>query len=135
MATSIFGKDTSCTSALRPGQFVTGARLVGEALYRRLSTPRGMLRGGDDEESYGFDLLGVIGSTQSDADAIALQGKIRNEALKDERIIDAQVTVTLTRNGPAVSLDVLIEVTTGAGPFTLNIGVDEATVELLNLAA
>lgn len=133
MATS-FGKDVSCTNGLRPGQFVTGTRLVAEAAYRRLTTPRGMLRGGEDEANYGLDLLDAIGSVASQSAALALGGSIRNELLKDERIESVDAAVVLTRNGPAHELDITIEAETREGPFTLTIAVDEVSVQLLDIS-
>lgn len=134
MAVSGFGKDTSCTSALRPGQFVTGVRLVAEAAYRRLTTPRGMLRGGDEEADYGLDLLDSIGGVASESNAKALGGRIRNELLKDERIESVDVTVVLSQVGPASELDITIEAATREGPFTLTVAVDEVSVELIGIA-
>ena len=132
-ATTDFGRDTSCTTSLRTGRFATGARLVGEAAFRRLTTPRGMLRGGEDEANYGLDLTALCGSTNPDRDAAALPGRVRAELTKDERIQSVETTVTVTKDGPEITFDILIEAVTAAGPFTLQIGIDELTVELLNL--
>lgn len=134
MAVSGFGRDTSCTSSLRPGQRVTGVRLVAEAAYRRLTTPRGMLRGGEDEENYGLDLLDMIGAIASNSDAAALGGRVRNELLKDDRIETVEATVILSRVGPAALLQITIAVVTREGPFTLAIAVDEVSVQLLNIS-
>ena len=135
MTVSGFGKDTSCTTVLRPGQFVTGPRLVAEAAFRRLTTPRGMLRGGEEEANYGLDLLDMIGAVSSKSDAIALGGKIRNELLKDERIESVDASVLLTRDGPASTLEITVEAVTREGPFALTISVDEVSVQLLNISA
>lgn len=134
MAVSGFGRDTSCTSSLRPGQFVTGVRLVAEAAYRRLTTPRGMLRGGEDEANYGLDLLDMIGAVATKSDAVALGGRIRNELLKDERIESVDATVVLSRSGPATELDITVDVVTREGPFALTIRVDEVSVQLLGIS-
>jgi hypothetical protein len=131
--TTNFGRDISCADALRTGRFATKARLVGEAAYRRLTTPRGMLRGGEEEQNYGLDLTELIGSTSTKADAAALPGRIRAELQKDDRIESVDVTVTEVTEGPSTSFVVAIEATTGAGPFTLTVGVDEVSVELLGL--
>ncbi|MCL2724860.1 MAG: hypothetical protein FWD69_10535 [Polyangiaceae bacterium] len=132
-AVSGFGLDTSCTTSIRSGQFVSGPRLVAEAAYRRLTTPRGMLRGGDDERNYGFDMSELIGSVSTDSDAVSLEGKIRNELFKDERILTVDVNVTVTTSGPAVAFDVEIKATTREGPFTLAVRVSEVSVELLGI--
>lgn len=132
---TFFGRDTSCTDSLRTGRFATGARLVGEAAYRRLTTPRGMLRGGEEEQNYGLDLNDYCGSTNPTQDAAALPGRIEAELTKDERIISVSTTVTVTTVGPATTFDIVIEAGTRAGPFTLQIGIDQLTVELVGLKA
>ncbi len=58
-----FGREISCTDSLKTGRFSTGARLVAEAAYRRLTTPRGTLRGGEEEANYGIDLTEMCGAT------------------------------------------------------------------------
>lgn len=128
-----FGVDTSCTNALRPGQRVSGVRLVAEAAYRRLTTPRGMLRGGEDEANYGFDLLETIGSVTTKSQAASIGGRIRNELLKDERIETVNVEVVVMTNGPSSMLDVTIEAVTREGPFTLVLAVGELSVDLLDI--
>jgi len=128
-----FGRDLSCTDSLRTGRYVTGARLVAEAAYRRLTTPRGMLRGGEEEATYGLDLSELVGSVASDADAATLAGRIEAELLKDDRIESVAVTVTATREGPSTTFVVAIRATTAAGPFDLTLGVDGVTVDLLGL--
>lgn len=134
MAVSGFGRDTSCTSSLRPGVRVTGVRLVAEAAYRRLTTPRGMLRGGEDEANYGLDLLDMIGAVASQSNTTALGGRIRNELLKDERIETVDVTVVLERIGPSTELHIEIEAETREGPFSLAIVVDDVSVQLLDIS-
>lgn len=130
-----FGKDTSCTDALRPGVIVSGARLVGEAAYRRLTTPRGMLRGGDEEASYGFDVFELIGAVSSKSAIAAIPGRVRNELLKDERILNVEVTPTVRTDGPVTSILLEVRATTDDGPFTLTLTVDETSTELLGIAA
>lgn len=133
MATA-FGKDTSCTGSLRPGVVVTGVRLVGEAIFRRLTTPRGMLRGGEQEADYGLDMLELVGASVTPGDIAALPGRVRNEVLKDPRIVSVEVTATTTKVGPATTLTLVISCVTGEGPFDLTVGVDEASVELLGIS-
>jgi hypothetical protein len=135
-ATTYFGRETSCTTELRTGRFVTGPRLVAEACYRRLTTPRGMLRGGEEEASYGINLMDLVGSTQSKAEAAALPGRIRTELEKDERIESVTVSILETRSASGdIALSISIEAVTGVGPFTLTLLASDVTVELLGIAA
>ena len=130
-----YGKDTSCTTAIRSGRFATGSRLVAEAAYRRLTTPRGMLRGGEEEADYGLDLTELIGSAATKSDAAALGGRIRSELSKDERIIGVTVDVVATTVGPVTTFLIDVSAQTTSGPFVLNIGINEETVELLGIKA
>lgn len=132
MATD-FGRDISCTTGMRTGRFAVGNRLVAEACYRRLTTPRGSLRGGEAEKNYGLDLTELIGSVSTAFEAAALPGRIAAELKKDERVRTVQTTVTPTQNGPGVEFDIAIEVTTALGPFTLKLSVDEVSVDLLGI--
>lgn len=135
MAADSFGRDTSCMTSLRTGQFVSGVRLIVEADYRRLTTPRGMLRGGEAEQGYGFDLTEKIGSVATKNDAKALEGEIRNELMKDERHESVSVVVHSITRGPKTTFQVRINAITTEGPFELALLVSEVTVEVIGVAA
>lgn len=126
--------DTSCTDALKPGRLVTGKRLDAEAFYRRITTPRGTLRGGEDEANYGIDLPGLIGKIASPSHIAALPGQIKNELLKDERVIDVAVTVEATAQGPSTTYQIKIIVQTDDGAVELLLSVDNVTAELLGIS-
>lgn len=128
-----FGKDTSCTNGLRTGQYSSGLRLRGEALYRRFRTPRGSLRGGEEEQNYGLDLLELIGSVSTANDIAALQGKIQAEALKDPTIQTVAVSVLSNTDGPSTTYTINISADTDQGPFDLVISASAASVELLQI--
>lgn len=129
-----YGRDVSCTDSMKTGRFATGVRLVAEAAYRRLITPRGMLRGGEEEANYGLDLTELCGTTNPTATAASLGGRIRAELLKDERIESVDVDVlTTTTAASEVSFTITIAAVTGAGPFTLQVLASTVTVELLGI--
>lgn len=133
-STTNFGRDTSCTSSLRTGRFVTGARLVGEAAWRRLNTRRGLLRGGEKEANYGIDLSELVGSVQAKSDEAALPGRIQSELEKDERIDSVAVSVlATTTTAGLVSFEITIDAETKSGPFQLVIAASAVTVDLLRL--
>jgi len=131
--TANFGRDTSCTSSLKTGRFVTGARLVAEAAYRRLTTPRGMLRGAEEEANYGIDLAELIGNVNPKAAAAALPERIRAELSKDERIDSVAVDVLISVVGPATTFVITVTCGTAAGPFELQLEASDVTVELLGI--
>jgi len=129
-----YGRDVSCTTSLRSGRTVSGTRLVAEACYRRLTTPRGMLRGGEEEANYGLDLTELVGHSNPARLAASLPSKIRSELTKDERIVDATVTVETVTDGPSTSFIVTIEVETDdAETFDLVLSVSDVSVELLGI--
>lgn len=134
MATT-FGKDVSCTDEMRSGRFASGLRLVAEACYRRLITPRGDLRGGDNEDNYGIDLTSLVGASNPKQVAAALPGRIQNELTKDERVVDVEVDIVQTVAGPSTSFVITILVETTEGPFSLTLAASDVTVSLLGIAA
>ncbi len=128
------GRDITCTKSLGSGRFASGVRLVAEACYRRLTTPRGLLRGGEEEANYGLDLTSLCGSTNPKAIAASLPGRIDSELRKDERVESVEVDVLQTTAGGLVSFAITISVVTGAGPFTLQLLASSVTVELLGIS-
>jgi hypothetical protein len=134
MAVGDYGRDISCTTSLRTGRLSSGLVLLGEAAYRRITTPRGALRGGEDESIYGIDLLDMIGDASSRQATARLPAQIQNELLKDVRFADVQVSVTSSADGPSVSYLILISITASGGEsFTLRVGVDEVSSQLLGI--
>lgn len=128
-----YGRDISVTQSLRTGRFATNLQLVGEACYRRLTTPRGMLRGGEDEANYGLDLTDLIGSSNPLQLSQTLPGRIRSELLKDERVDGVDVSLTRSVSGPSTTFNIVIDVTTAAGPFTLQLLATAVTTSLLGI--
>jgi hypothetical protein len=129
-----YGRDNDCTTSVKTGRFVTGSRLVAQALYRRLTTPRGMLRGGEEEQNFGLDLTELCGSVRPKLAAAALPAQIRSEALKDERIESVDVDVLIVEDGPIVTFTITINAVTGVGPFTLQLTASAVTVQLLGIS-
>lgn len=130
-----YGKDMSALDAVRAGTLVSGARLVAEAAYRRLTTPPGTLQGGPAEEDYGIDLPGYVGMLDSRATQLALPGIVRAELLKDDRL--ASVDVTVARETlPAAGVRYLVRVTGTTSldeDFTLTVAVNDVSAEFLGI--
>jgi len=118
---------------MRSGRYATGVRLVAEACYRRLTTPRGMLYGGEEEQNYGLDITSLVGTSSAKADAASLPGRIEAELRKDERIDTVKVTIDEIATAGEISWVVTIDVVTAEGPFALQIGVSEVTAQLLGI--
>lgn len=137
MATG-FGFDTSCAERLSTGRMVRGRELVAQAVYRRLTTPRGSLTWGAEHLAYGLDLRAMVGRVGVDAAARALPAQIRNELVKDDRISDVRVTIRVVGSGVERGLDVEITVSTfdEGDDFDLTLSVTAARTLLtsVNLA-
>ncbi len=130
-----FGRDTSCATALRTGRLSTGRQLLAEAAYRRITTPRGMLRGGEQETNYGIDITSFVGTSEPRKLAASLPVIVRAELLKDERFIDVDVNLSVTEEGPVTEFDLSIVLTDTDGPFTFKVGVDEVSARFLGIEA
>ena len=127
-----FGRDISCTDGLRTGRYASGLRLVAEACYRRLITPRGTLRGGEAEKNYGTDLTAYVGKGDPNLVVAQLPGVIRSELMNDERVESVTATVAKVDLGGGLwSLSVNVAVQTAEGPFELQLSVDSVTVALV----
>lgn len=136
---ALIGLDTSCTDSLRAGRLVRTFRtLVAEACYRRLITPRGTLRGGEQEANYGLDLAGLVGSVVPSGGAAliaSLPGQIKLELVKDERVNDVATAITSTTNGAkGLSLALTLRITTDEGAVSLLLAADTVTVALLGIS-
>lgn len=129
-----YGTDTWAVNGVRTGRLVSGRLLVAQALYRRLITPRGSLL---YDLSYGLDLSEFVGEVGPELAAAALPGMIRNELMKDDRVSDVGVSITVSNEGAETTLT--IEVTAvladSGEEFSLTLGVSSVNTQLLNIAA
>ncbi len=131
-----FGRDTLCLDSLRPGRYATGWRLLAQRCYHRLITPRGSLRGGEDEANFGLDLGELLGDSDSPALRASLPGRIAGELAKDPEVDTVDVTVDALATGPGeTTWTIAVSVTSAAGPFDLVLEVSGVTVKLLKLEA
>lgn len=127
------GVDLSCTDDLSPEcSVVTGRRLIAEAVYRRLITPRGRLSYDPD---YGTDVTAFINEDVTVSEINDLQAAIIDECNKDERVLD--VDVSIEAPGGVVGADgkytITIVLFDADGPFELVLVIDQVTVEILRI--
>jgi hypothetical protein len=123
------GTDLSCVEDLDPaGAQVSGRILLAEAMARRLSTPRGGLI---DDPNFGYDLTAYLNDDVGPGDLAAMSAGATAEALKDERVLSADVSVTLDPDG---KLRVTMALADSDGPFTLVLAVGATTVDLLSVS-
>lgn len=129
MATTVvnLGSDISCTDDLEPTFAVaTGTAMLGQALWHRLSTPRGLLFYDPD---YGVDLRDALLDASTPVSRFALQSAIAREVEKDERVLRASASVKF--NASTSTMSVKVSIDTAEGPFALVLEVSKVTVALL----
>lgn len=123
-----YGTAWSCVEDLTmPAVLVSGLRVVGEAMARRLQTPRGGLI---DDPNYGFALSEYVNDDITPADLANIKANTLAEAQKDERIISATVTVVLASDGLLVTT---IKAQTSSGPFKLVLSSSDVTTQILQV--
>lgn len=138
MATD-YGLDTWCGAGLFTGRRVRGPMVVALALYHRLITPRGTLRGVNEEEdeaNYGFDLASYCGKVGYPVTIQAFPGLIRGELLKDDRVRDVDVSVTSSLDAAGrITLTVEVDVVLHdeQDSFALTLSVNDVTTTLLGV--
>jgi hypothetical protein len=129
-----YGTEIWCDTALRTGRYSRGRQTVVLALLRRISTPRGMLRGGDEESNYGIDLAGMVGAIGYPTVLAALPALIRGELMKDDRVLTLNVNIIDARNTDG-SIELIIQIDGTLQdedePFALSVSVNETSVTLL----
>jgi hypothetical protein len=131
-----YGVEIWATDHVVTGRYARGAVVVGQALFRRLITPRGTLRGGDEEAAYGLDLSAYVGAVGDAVAVAALPGLVRAELLKDDRVSDVSVTTAAdTDSAGHVTITLTIDVVLAESgeALALTVAVDDLTVELLAL--
>lgn len=102
----------------------SGVAELGQAVYRRLTTPRGRLI---DDADYGFDVRELLHAGLTPDYQSRISSIIRAEVLKDERVVSCDVTSTYTDAVLVVSMSC----GTADGPFSLTVDISEASVLLV----
>lgn len=129
-----YGVEIDCTDGLRTGRLVTGWRVVAHALFRRVITPRGTLRGSAEAQAYGIDLAGYVGAVGSATAVAALPGLVRGEWLKDDRVLDVNVTASSATDSAGlvmITLDAAVTLANEGESFDLTLAVSSGGVQLL----
>lgn len=127
----LYGTDIDCVLDIGPTLALAGhARNIGNALARRLSTPRGSLIYDSD---YGYDVRLLLNAATTSSGVTVVQSNISRECVKDERI--ANCDATYNYNAQLSSLTIGLQITLADGTiFTLILGVNAATVTLLKVS-
>lgn len=128
------GRDTSCVDSLTPGRLVSGKTLVGQRCYHRLITPKGKLRGGEDEANFGCDLPGFVGRTDDRQLPSMLPVVVRNELLKDPAVSAVRCIANRVDDAGSISWTLAISIDTTTGTVDLVVSVDALDVKLLGIS-
>ncbi|MFA5436583.1 MAG: hypothetical protein WC372_11150 [Candidatus Neomarinimicrobiota bacterium] len=128
-----YGSEVWCLSELGTGRLVSGRAALAQALYRRLVTPRGTLRGGREESAYGLDVAGYVGAVGTTVARIALPAVVRAELLKDDRVRSVTVSATSVEESGGITLVLDLDVTPHDEDeeFRLTLGVSDVGVSVL----
>lgn len=89
-----YGVDLACVEDLTPTMEEVDpytSRAIAEAQARRLITGRGQLA---FEPNYGTDVRGMLNQGYTETELNTLNTDIHNELIKDDRIVDCEVTAT-----------------------------------------
>ena len=130
-----YGRETWCERAIVTGRYAAGWRVVAQALFRRLITPRGSLRGAGEASTYGLDLAAYVGAVGYPAALAALPGLVAGELRKDDRVADVSVTATMTRTAGgliAIALAISVVLEDEGGEFALTVITTEAGTDLVS---
>ncbi len=106
---------------------MSGTRVVGEAIARRLITPRGTF---SYDPEYGLDLRSYLNDDLGPTDLYALSSLIEAEAEKDERVLSADVSVSL--DSQTSRMNVRINLTLlDSTQYDLTLAIEALTVAIL----
>ncbi len=122
-----FGNDLSALPGLTFRQ-QSGLPNLGEAIARRLMTPRGGLF---YDAAYGLDLRRYLNAVNNEATRFEIETLTAAQCELDERVYSADVTL-LTLDLRSARLQ--IDLHTRTGPFRLVLAVSQLTVEVLRAA-
>jgi len=122
-----FGTAISCVGDIASdGRMVTGFRVVGEAIARRWSTPRGRLIA---YPNYGFDLTQYVNADMSARDIASLRSAAAAEAEKEGTVDKCTLSAELDTVTGVLTLTAKID--TAKGPFLLVVAASSVTLDLL----
>lgn len=125
-----YGTDISCREDLAEDLHeVEGFELLGEAIVRRLDTPRGSL---PDDPSYGISLSEYLNRGTTATGLREIASKIRGELRKDDRVADVAVPPPETSlDGSRMRVSITVTpVDARVGPFDMTLAVTSAGVVL-----
>jgi hypothetical protein len=108
---------------------VAGLANLGQALARRLETPRGGLF---YDPNYGTDIRAWLNEGFTSDALERLRAEVEAEAEKDERVLSASAALVFASS--TLTLAITLSVVTRSGPFKLVLAASALTVDLLSVS-
>lgn len=108
---------------------VSGRTQLAQACGRRITTLAGSLAWIGESNSYGIHVGNELGGEADGRAAFVIAAKVQDELLKDERVLGADVTATITDG----VLTIVARLADAAGPFKLTLAVSAVGVDLLRV--
>jgi hypothetical protein len=124
-----YGSDLSCASDLDPYMLELDGddeALITQSLARRFTTPR---EGLVDDQDYGLDVRQFARKGATITDPVAIAAMMRAEAMKDDRVLEVQITIERNDDG-SLSADVG-GVAVASGPFHATMAITALDLELV----
>lgn len=130
--TTDFGRDLWCRRYLVTTREATGIDVLKNALFRRLSTPRGRL---SYHRDYGLDMTGLIGSEITHGTLPRLEADVVDQVEADPRVIEGTVSAKASEVRGATGSTITVEVRgdSAAGPFDFVVPVGGVTLAILGV--
>jgi hypothetical protein len=103
-----YGTDLSCVTDLAFDYSEVdpfGTQGIAEALLRRYITPRGGLL---DDPDYGLDVRAFLNQGATPLQLQAYPSQMRGEAKKDDRVVDADITVVYTAQSNTLQFTITV---------------------------
>lgn len=129
-----YGTGMWCTDRIRSGRRATHRQVVAHALYRRLITPRGTLRGSEAAAAYGFDVSGYIGAVGDDIALRSLPSQVEAELSKDDRASSVSCVATLSTDASGLTsivLEISATLADESGDFAFTLSASALTTTIL----
>lgn len=121
-----YGTDLSCTSDLTPTmRTVSGAGLMREVCYRRLTTAPGSLLSAPNAET--IDVRDFVGATISSGSTSYFGAQISRALESDQRVLSASVISEISGEEITSQVKVML----ADGEFKLVLGISAVSVEIL----
>lgn len=127
-----FGRDLSCTNAMQRGRMVSGVRLIAEAIFRRITTPRGELL---YNPNYGDDVRELIQMDFDSENAARsfIQSRVEAQCDFEDRVTNVRVEVSFAQIDDERTAIIDIYCDSEIGPFDLSVSATELDVSLLKV--